>query len=323
MARELQIPSEIFHVLIPKVLVVGEFFVDEIFSDFPSLPRMGEESFARQFQREIGGGAAITACALAKLGLRVSVLGVVGKDGTWLTNRLSSFGVDCEGLERHPAEPTGLTASVSTREDRAFFTYYGANQRLPQMLAKPETLRSIRSADHVHFACAPDAEFNMNLFPARGHRKFRVSIDVQSHTTWLERPQSLQILRRCDIFFPNERESEHISGTSGVSNILDALRQKGLRGVGLKLGAQGAALLWKNREFMSPTMPVETVDTTGAGDCFNAGFIYAWLRGEKPQMCLEVANICGALSTRELGGIAGFPTLQELQKYEAALTEKQ
>ncbi len=309
--------------LIPKVLVIGEFFVDEIFSDFPSFPRLGEESFARQFQREVGGGAAITACALAKLGLRVSVLGVVGKDGGWLVNRLASFGVDCDGLERHPAEPTGLTASVSTKEDRAFYTYYGANQRLPQVLAKPETLRCIRSATHVHFACAPAADFNMNLFPRRGHRSYRVSIDVQSHTTWLERPQSLQILRRCDIFFPNEGEAECISGTRGVSRILDSLRDKGLRGVGLKLGSKGAALLWKNRDFLSPRIAVETVETTGAGDCFNAGFIYAWLRGDKPQMCLDIANFCGALSTRELGGVAGFPTLQELQKFEVDHLEKQ
>ena len=58
-------------------------------------------------------------------------------------------------------------------------------------------------------------------------------------------------------------------------NILFRLKEKGLRGVGLKLGGKGAALLWKGRQFLSDPFPVETVDTTGAGDCFNAGFIFA------------------------------------------------
>src|ERR1041385_847181 len=69
----------------PTVFVIGEFFIDEILSGFKSLPKLGEESFARQFHREVGGGAAITACGLAKLGVPVAVLGVVGKeDGAWV-----------------------------------------------------------------------------------------------------------------------------------------------------------------------------------------------------------------------------------------------
>ena len=84
------------------------------------------------FQREAGGGAAITACGLARLGIPVAVLGAVGKaDGAWLVKRLTDCGVDCSGLVPDAMEPTGLTVSVSTREDRAFFSYYGANQLPP------------------------------------------------------------------------------------------------------------------------------------------------------------------------------------------------
>src|SRR5437764_13534435 len=98
----------------PIVIVVGEFFIDEILSDFQTLPRLGEESFARRMHREAGGGAAITACGLARLGLKVAVVGAVGKeDGAWLIKRLTSHGVDCSGLEMDSGEPTGLTASVS------------------------------------------------------------------------------------------------------------------------------------------------------------------------------------------------------------------
>src|SRR3954451_12589766 len=80
----------------PEVVVIGEFFIDEILSGFHVLPKLGEESFARKFHREVGGGAAITACALARLGVRVAVVGAVGKeDGNWVINRLNRYGVDC------------------------------------------------------------------------------------------------------------------------------------------------------------------------------------------------------------------------------------
>src|SRR3954462_7435787 len=97
------------------VAVIGELFIDEIFADFGSYPKLGEEVFARKFRREVGGGAAITACGLAKLGVQVRVFGTVGKpDGKWVVDRLASFGVDCGGIEFVPNEPTGISISAST-----------------------------------------------------------------------------------------------------------------------------------------------------------------------------------------------------------------
>ena len=303
-----------------QVGVIGEFFIDEIFSEFTALPKLGEEAFAGKFRREVGGGAAITACGLAKLGVSVKVLGTVGKaDGEWVIDRLRSQGVDCSGLEYCQREPTGITASVSTREDRAFFSYYGANRQLRQLLVRATTADALAGCRFVHFACAPDAEADGKLFLFLRRQRCHISIDVQSHMSWLTRPESLLLLRQCDIFFPNEREGCWISAAVEPHDILLRLRDKGVRGVGLKLGGRGAALLWRQRQFLTDAFPVKTLDTTGAGDCFNAGFIFGQLRGDKPRRCLEVANICGALSTRALGGIAGAPTLEELTESEAQL----
>lgn len=297
------------------VTVIGEFFIDEVFAEFNSLPKLGEESFARRFHREVGGGAAITACGLAKLGVNVDVLGAVGKaDGPWVIDRLRSCGVDCSGLERSEDEPTGITVSVSTREDRAFFTYYGANERLETILRRPRTEEMLKSRRHVHFACAPDPDADARLFAALRKNRVSISVDVQSHMSWLTRPESLRVLRMCDIFFPNEREGSWISSAIHPHDILLRLREKGLRGVGLKLGGKGSALLWRRRQFLADPFPAETVDTTGAGDCFNAGFIYARLSGLPPQRALEIANICGALSTRALGGVSAFPTVAEIEE---------
>jgi sugar/nucleoside kinase (ribokinase family) len=122
-------------------------------------PSLGEECFARRFQREVGGGAAITTCGLAKPGVQVSVLGVVGRpDGDWVVSWLKSFGVDRSALEYHPTEPTGITASVSTREDRAFFSFYGANRPLGSLLDRSDAVARLARFRCVHFACAPDAD---------------------------------------------------------------------------------------------------------------------------------------------------------------------
>jgi ribokinase len=295
------------------VVVVGDLFIDEVLSDFSSLPKLGEESFARSLRREIGGGAAITACGLAKLGRRVAVLGVVGKqDGMWVVHRFLEAGVNTAFVENHPDEPTGLTVSVSTREDRAFFSYYGANERLPSLLKEPAARKLMVKARHVHFACAPDRLLHAGLFESLRKRRCRVSIDVGGHETWLADARNLEILRDANVFFPNLREGELITGETEPHKILRALHEKGLNAVGLKLGGKGAALLWRKKEFRCDAYPVTNIDTTGAGDCFDAGFIHAWLDGVSPEDCLETANVCGALSTRALGGIAGFPSLDEL-----------
>jgi sugar/nucleoside kinase (ribokinase family) len=226
-----------------------------------------------------------------------------------MIDRLRSLGVDCSGLQLH----------VSTREDRAFFTYYGANSHLEDLLSRPKTSELLGACRHVHFACAPDAESESRLLAQLRRQRARISVDVQAHVSWLTQPESVGILRQCDMFFPNEVEGGWISSALEPHDILLRLRDKGLRGVALKLGGKGAALFWRRRTFLADPLPVETVDTTGAGDCFNAGFIFAWLRGDPPKRCLEIANICGALSTRELGGVDGFPTLNELAEYEAEL----
>lgn len=300
------------------VVVVGELFLDEILSGLQALPRLGEEAFARKYAREVGGGTAITACGLSKLGAKVAVLGIVGSDSDWLVNRLNAFGVDTSRLERHPDEPTGLTVSVSTREDRAFFSYAGANDSLNPFLRHRGWIDFMKSARMVHIATSPDGDLDRGLIPSLQEADVRVSLDVQSHMSWLTSPENLRILRAVDLFCPNESEAEWVAGETGVHPVLRGLRAKGLKRVAVKLGGKGAAVTWDRKEYFVDAHPVETEDTTGAGDSFNAGFLFGLLSGRSIETCLRWGNICGALSTRELGGVRGFPSFAELQKSEAA-----
>lgn len=296
------------------VMVVGDFFMDVIMSGFGAMPKLGEEAFAQTLRQEIGGGAAITSCGLARLGTNVAVMGVVGQeDGMWLVKRLRAAGVNASALEHHPNEPSGVTVSVSTPEDRAFYTYYGANEHLPHLLRNPDARAIMAQARHVHFACGPDPFLDADLFPELRRAQCCVTLDVGWHEPWLGDPQSLDLLRECSLFFPNEREGQRISGEDDPEAILNWMAEQGIENVALKLGDKGAMLLWQGELYRCPPFRVKAVDTTGAGDCFDAGFIYAWVNGLTPPECLRAGAICGALSTRGLGGIATFPEPGELE----------
>ena len=103
-----------------------------------------------------------------------------------------------------------------------------------------------------------------------------------------------------------------MTGESEPDAILHKFADAGLRAVALKLGPRGAALLWDEKIYQCDPYSVVPLDTTGAGDAFDAGFIYGWLRGESPDECLRIANVCGALSTEAVGGITGFPAEDRL-----------
>jgi sugar/nucleoside kinase (ribokinase family) len=283
-------------------------------SGFASWPaRAGEEWFAERFSREIGGGAAITACGLAKLGAKVGVVGVVGEtDGQWLMEGLKASGVNTSAIQRSSREPTALTVSISSATDRTLLTYMGANRELPAMLQQVASRGEFAKARHVHLAFAPEPAEAGNLFRTLIEQGCTLSVDVGWHPEWLSNADCREALRNVNIFFPNEREAALMTGETEPRRSLQAFEKAGFRTVALKLGQAGAGLLCDGTITFCEPITVPSVDTTGAGDCFDGGFLFAWLRGDGPQNCLKAGAICGALSTRRLGGIAGFPTLAEM-----------
>ncbi|MGH9838386.1 MAG: carbohydrate kinase family protein [Blastocatellia bacterium] len=289
-------------------ITVGDVFVDIVMSGFASLPQLGEEAFASDLRREVGGGAAITACGLVRLGARVGLLAMVGQsDGQWLLDRLKDRGVETAGIRFHLTEPTGLTVAASTAEDRAFLTYNGANHFLKELLDDPRVHEPLARARHVHFAL-PIAPALLRAIAGKLHDAgCRVSVDVGWQKDWLEDERSIEALANIDLFLPNEREAELITGRPEPEAMLQSLSAMGVSRVALKRGARGAMLLWDDEIIECPPHRVRPVDATGAGDCFGAGFIYGLLQGESPERCLQIANLCGALSTESLGGIASFP----------------
>lgn len=297
------------------VLVAGDLFVDLVMSGFAAWPPSpGQEVFAERFHKEAGGGAAITACGLAKLGAKAGVLGVVGEvDGQWVLDRLRSNDVNTSLIEQSMLEPTAVTVSVSSAAERTFLTYMGANRELPAMLQRRASQGEFAKAQHVHLASAPEPAEAADLFLSIAQQGCSLSVDVGWHPEWLSDARSRKALHNVDIFLPNEREAALMTGETEPRRILEAFRKMGIKRVALKLGPLGSALLYDEEILFCGPIAVQAVDTTGAGDCFDAGFLFAWLRGDDPKNCLKTGTICGALSTRSLGGIASFPTAAELE----------
>ncbi len=289
------------------VIVAGELYTDLILSGFDFWPQPGQEAFARNFHRVAGGGTSITACGLARLGSRTSVLGVVGSDGAWLREQLNNSGVDTHSIAVHPSEPTAFTVAVTAPEDRAFISYAGANRGFATALEAAAARGELARARHVHLAYAPALDTVRELFRAIRDNGCTLSLDVGWHEAWLSDPRAMEALSLVDIYFPNETEGRCMTGESDPVFSLRRFADMGLRRVALKLGARGAVLLWDDRILTAEPYAAQPVDTTGAGDCFDAGFLYAWLQGETPERCLQSGNLCGARSTEAYGGTAGMP----------------
>jgi sugar/nucleoside kinase (ribokinase family) len=295
------------------VALFGDSFVDHVLSGFPHWPQPGEEAFAQNYFREAGGGAINTACGLARLGRKTALFSIAGPDeGDWLIRRIQDFGVDTSPMLRGELA-TGLTVSVSAPEERAFFTYRGVNAALDNLLSDLSLPTRLAQSQHVHFAFAPQREIGIAVLEQLRAEGCTVSLDTGWHEDWLRDQANLDVIRQASVFFPNEREAQAMTGTKDPAQMLDFFARHGPGCVVIKLGKVGAVMVQAGIKYKCSGFEIEAVDTTGAGDAFNSGFIHALLNHEAPQHCLELACLAGALSTRAAGALQALPTREELE----------
>jgi len=293
------------------VLVVGEIYVDHILSGFEAWPGPGEEVLAKAYEREIGGGAANTACGLARLGKSVGLMAIAGRcEEQWLRARLDAFGVSTSFLMALDG-PTGVTVSVSTREDRSFFTHLGANAGLDALLSDADATSHLTAARHVHFAMPLSATLAGQILPVLTAAGCTTSLDVGYQPQWLADRANFATLGMIDHFLPNELEASLLTG-GAAGDVFSLARAHGLNIGALKLGSRGGQAMGQDGPIAVAPPRVQAIDTTGAGDAFDAGFIDALLDGADRREMLQRACICGGLSTRAAGALAGLCDRNEL-----------
>ena len=297
------------------LLAVGELNVDLILSGLAHPPQLGTEIVAQGCDECMGSSAAICACAASSLGLNTAIYGKLGLDerGALVRRSLLRYGVDTSAVEQSAAYRTGLTVSVSMPGDRAMITFNG--DTIDCFTAAEIPIDTVR-ARHLHVSSyflhtRMHEGFAERLLQAR-RLGMTVSLDAGWDDTGRWRAALGRTLEQTDLFFPNEIEATRIADTRDVVAAARRIAEAGCTAV-VKLGEKGAlACQPDGAAFYMPAIPCEPVDTTGAGDTFNAGFLTAWLNGQSIPECLAYGNAAASISLSWPGGATRCPTPEEV-----------
>ena len=302
------------------LLVVGELNADIVVTDPDPVPAFGQaERIVEGVRLTLGSSSAITACGAARLGLTVSFVGVVGDDalGRFVLDALAARGVDTSACRVAPARATGASVILGNGSDRAILTAIGtiADTRASDV---PDAL--LARARHVHVGSLflqPGLAVDVPaLFAAARANGATTSLDPNWDPSETWDGGFAAALAETDVVLPNQAEAIRLAGTAGVERA--ALRLAGERRIAVvKRGSAGAIAAVGGTIHRAGTRTVVPVDTTGAGDSFDAGFLAARLDGRSVDDALAYAVACGSLSTRAAGGTEGQPTRDEVAAWLA------
>lgn len=302
------------------VVVIGELNPDLIFTGLDRPPTLGVEQLADGFELTLGSSSAIFAVALARLGPRVGMFARVGDDefGRFCVAFLREQGVDTSHIIIDSRLKTGVTVSLSYPQDRLLVTYQGA---MASLKASDLDWDYIKKARHLHVSSFYLQEGLRPDLAAVYQKAKTLGLSTSLDTGWDPKERWERDIERLwgavDVFLPNEGEALKISGAEAVEGADGALARlsRVVPTVAIKLGAKGAVAAQGTRRVQRNGLSVPVVDTTGAGDSFNAGFVYAYLNGMDLEEALTWGNACGALSASKAGGTSGYGSIQEVRRF--------
>lgn len=297
------------------VLVVGDANVDLVLTG-DVVPRFGQvEQMLEAADLVLGGSAAIVACGLARLGVPTTLVATVGDDvyGEVVRSRLQECGVRTGAVRTVRGAATGISVVLSQPGDRAILTHQGAMTCL-----EPDEVRAAaRDTAWVHLASPfllPDLSAALpgvlRSLPAEVGTSLDPNWDPTGSWTAVA-----TLIGMIDVLLPNQAEASALAAVlrPGRADPARALAEIGPRVV-VKKGAEGAVSVTAETIVQVPSDPVEVVDTTGAGDSFDAGYLAALAHAVPDEaQRLRWACAAGARSTRALGGTAAQARLDEIR----------
>ncbi len=300
-----------------KILVYGDATMDIFISDRDRIPAPGTEEFIPEMPTAVGGGAALMTLGLAKLGCRVSFGGYLSTDmpGQMIVNTMKELGVDMSATVITDKCTTAISLSFTTEKDRAFLSYAG-----PNALLNISDLPALSASyDHVHITGYTGRRDHEKYLAALKEIKKRPGVTTSFDVAYDESGEwykgITELMQYVDVFFMNEVEA---SGYSGKSDCKEAAEYFAPYGhlIVIKAGSQGSLCKINGQApvFVAADK-VKAVDTTGAGDSFNAGFICGYTEGLPLEKCLKLGNFCGGRSVTAKGGNTAFPYRQEVEAH--------
>ena len=306
------------------VLVLGDVNPDLVLRG-DVIPRFGQaEQLLDGADLVLGGSAGITAHGLARLQRPTRLAAAIGQDvfGRAVLDILSGGSVDTSGIVVSPELRTGLTVVLSTGDDRAILTHLGAISSLPAEQVRSELARAVEDgAVHLHissfFLLGALAASLPGLLSTARSLGLSISLDTNDDPAgcW---DGLADVIPRLDLLLPNRAETFGIATRlTGVvhGDLETAARAIARLGpvVVVKDGPAGALVVDPDGSvLLHPGAPLTAVDTTGAGDTFNAAYLDSMIQRLDRRECLRRASRAGALSTQAVGGTAGQPTPEQL-----------
>jgi sugar/nucleoside kinase (ribokinase family) len=302
------------------IVVVGELNVDLVLTGLSSLPAYRELRLAKDMRFTLGSSSAIFACNAARLGASVGFVGKVGDDefGDFMLRSLRQSGVETSKIIRKAGGRTGICVLMSFADDYSMVSFPGIREsfRLDEV-----DFDYVRTARHLHmssFYIQPALRPGVpKLFRWAKEAGMSTSLDPDQDPSGKWNGGMIEVLPNVDLFLPNEQEAIGISGAPNLNAAVDVLRARG-RTIIVKRGAAGVLLTVGEKTIAAPGFPMHALDTTGAGDSFNAGFVFQFLQGAGLDQCVAWGNACGALSTQALGGTTGFPYPADVESFLTA-----
>ncbi|MBV9404903.1 MAG: carbohydrate kinase family protein [Acidobacteriaceae bacterium] len=301
------------------VLCCGNIVYDTLVRPVEELHWGRGTTFVESIEYRAGGNGASTSRALAILGVPVRLLSVVGADeqGRFILDKLQRAGVDIVGVEQVSAPTAATVAMVNSTGERKFFHRPGASA---VGLAAPVFFQPVRS-QFVHFHLA--SFFVLPRLRARGPEPLiharEAGWTTSFDTNWDPEDGWMQTLEPClpyiDVLFMNEDEARMITGADDPKTGARVVLGRGTRTAVMKLGRRGCAIYTDDSEILCPAFEVKAKDTTGAGDCFVAGFLAAWKHGASLRESGRFANAVAALTVQHIGAVEGVLSFAETEAW--------
>lgn len=299
------------------VYVYGDINIDLVIPGVNKFPLPGQEDVVETINTYVGGGAAIFTLGIGKLGLHPVFQGTIGDDcyGKFILEEFKHKNVDDALLEISNINKTGISISFTNEKDRSFLTYRGTNDEID--LSKID-LHKVKEARHIHLTSYMGRKNHTQYLELLKKIKVEGTITVSFDVGWDDSGEwyegIYELYPYIDILFMNETEALHYSRKQAV---LEAIWDFGKTCplVVAKLGKKGSIAMQNGQVYEARPYKVQAIDTTGAGDSFNAGFVYGYLKGKSIEEALKCGNGCGALSVTALGGNTGFPNEGELVQF--------
>jgi sugar/nucleoside kinase (ribokinase family) len=291
------------------VAVIADIFADVVIKG-DEKPTFGQvETLADSYEIELGGSGPIFASQFVKLGGTVALLTIVGNDsmGNMILSRIKEIGIDTEYIRQSTKNKTPLGLNISVNEDRSLMTVLGTLNEISADIIDETLLDHIK---HWHIAGYFLLPTLIGFWPGFLDILKKKGITCSLDTNWSPLgnwDQVLKILPKVDLFLPNEEEAMAITGKSDYQRAGIELSKLAPLVV-IKRGEHGASVFKDGKEFSATNQEyweggIKVIDTTGAGDSFDGGFIYEWLKGASLEECLKTAIICGISNVQDIGGI--------------------